>query len=400
MKANEEIDVESVMRDLDRIDNGVTTGMDAVSDDTLRTMCEVRAALLKKTVDRPDVDQEWAKVANRLGFDRRAAKGALSKPGPRRGLWIATGVAIGVVASLAVMLLLKAFLPSFQSAEGDSVILYSAVDQRPMVEMDVVADAMADVASQAAENEAEEMAPLTVKESATQPIDDEIEVIDIRKVQAASEMEERIIRTPIGKEIRIILADNTQVLLGSESSLRFPVRFPSDTRRVWLEGEAYFDVAKEEARKFNVVSQNYVTTALGTEFDVKSYTRADVKVSLIEGSVRVEDTASNGCVVLRPGQDVTCAGGKLIVSEIDTKAYRYWKDGYFYFTRTPLVDMLVELGRWYNVNIELESRALMSYKMHFVAKRDEDVSEIADRLNRIGNFKADFDGETLKISEK
>ena len=88
-------------------------------------------------------------------------------------------------------------------------------------------------------------------------------------------------------EYRMVLADGTQVWLNSESELRFPVNFTGNERRVFLKGEAYFQVAKDETKPFRVETGALEIEALGTQFDVNAYRdNGQWMTTLVEGRVR------------------------------------------------------------------------------------------------------------------
>lgn len=357
----------------------------------------LRNALLKRQVAKPDTEDEWQRfiAAHRKHSPNRYAR-----------IWWGVGGAIsGIAATLLILLMVGVLRPgSTLHPHDSSLYVFSAIDKN----QDIIITAESfheqqsptpDLAMSHSEKTADEKG--ASKTLVTEKIDKEaIEVLDMRQVKATpGMMEERSVSTPRGKELRIILADNTEVLLNGESTLKFPVRFLGDLRTVYLQGEAYFSVAKDEKKPFNVVSDNFRTTALGTEFDVRAYKQADLRVSLIQGSVKVEDLTDGQEVILQPGQDVVNQDGKMVVSSIDTKAFQYWKDGYFYFNDVPLIDVLIELGRWYNLNIELEKRSLMSYRLHMVAKRDEPAEDVIERLNKFSYINATINGNSVRVEE-
>lgn len=113
--------------------------------------------------------------------------------------------------------------------------------------------------------------------------------------------------------------------------------------------------------------------------------------------MRVEDTVEHQSVLLEPGQDALECDGRLMVAETDERALQYWKDGYFYFQDSPLDQMMVDLGKWYNVNVVLTDMSLKDMRMHFVAGKDEKIEDIITRLNKFEYFKVDYDGNTISI---
>lgn len=341
-------------------------------------MNDVRAALRKSTFPAPNVDKEW----------QRFASSHIKKPTQQshRTLWLAGGFAIGVAATLLCLLVLS---PKFKSKESDSLIVFSSVEQNDKVEM---------TSTYHANSNNNKL--LGNKKRSTQTIAIAQNIIDMRTTATSTEaVEERMVRTPRGKEMKIVLADGTQVLLNADSRLFFPSRFTGGNRNVRLEGEAYFSVAKDAKHPFNVTSGNIITTALGTEFNVKAYNSKEISVALITGSVIVSDTIVKKKATLKPGEGVSAVNGKLIVADVNPKIFTYWKEGFFYFDNVPLVDILTELGRWYNVTIELKSRPLMSYRLHFAADRNQSLNEAIDRLNKFTYLHATFDGKKVIIDD-
>lgn len=204
---------------------------------------------------------------------------------------------------------------------------------------------------------------------------------DFSKIKTTSgEPEMKTISTPRGKDYELVLSDGTVVLLNADSKITFPTRFAGENRTVKLVGEAYFKVSKNKHRPFIVETGNLYTKVLGTEFNLKAYPHSDVNVTLIKGSVVVN--AEGKEVMLKPGENAEYSENKDIeVTTVDTEGYIQWKDGYFYFDNVPLIDVVRDLGRWYNVNIEIRNNSLMSYRLHFIASRKASIKEFVDNLN-------------------
>lgn len=145
----------------------------------------------------------------------------------------------------------------------------------------------------------------------------------------SSVVEERYntLRVPRGGEYSITLSDGTIVYLNAESELRYPVKFVGEDRRVYLFGEAYFDVVHDKAHPFVVDVKNSTVRVLGTSFDVRAYADEDeVLTTLVQGSVRF--SAGKESVILEPGEQVVLdKSGRLETREVDTYLYTAWKDG-------------------------------------------------------------------------
>lgn len=223
---------------------------------------------------------------------------------------------------------------------------------------------------------------------------------DFSRVKATSgEPEMKTISTPRGKDYELVLSDGTVVLLNADSKITFPTRFTGNKRTVKLVGEAYFKVSKNKHRPFIVETGNLYTKVLGTEFNLKAYPHSDVNVTLIKGSVAVN--AEGKEVMLKPGENAEYSENKDIeVTTVDTEGYIQWKDGYFYFDNVPLIDVVRDLGRWYNVNIEIRNNSLMSYRLHFIASRKASIKEFVDNLNEFNYLHVVHKDNKLIIDRK
>ena len=174
--------------------------------------------------------------------------------------------------------------------------------------------------------------------------------------------------------------------------------FIGDERIVTLEGEAYFKVAKDPERPFIVKTKTVQTRVLGTEFNIRSYTPEDTHVVLINGKVEVSNTKGGSYTRLYPGEDAHLqSDGNFILAEVDLDSYVYWKDGYFYFDNVTLKDIMQNLGRWYNVNIEFRNKEAMEYKMHFISDRTKDLEHTISLLNRMKKVTVTLQGNTLTV---
>ena len=188
---------------------------------------------------------------------------------------------------------------------------------------------------------------------------------------------------PRGETFKLILCDGTEVWLNANSKLVYPTAFIEKERTVFLEGEAYFKVIKD-AKPFIVKTDYLQTKVLGTEFNVKSYTAEDSHVTLISGKVQVRSHENARFVDLEPGKDaMLLSDGLFEVKEVNSEAYTYCKDGYFYFDELPLADIMKSIGRWYNVNVTFRNKEAMAYRIHFMSNRQSGIEETIRLMNRL-----------------
>lgn len=209
----------------------------------------------------------------------------------------------------------------------------------------------------------------------------------------------KTITTPRGKDFEVVLSDGTVVLLNADSKLIFPKHFVGNNRKVRLEGEAYFKVTKNKHLPFIVETDKVSTKVLGTEFNLKAYPHSPANVTLITGSVAVNSNGKE--ILLKPGQNAEVDSNHAFdVTTVDTECYTQWKDGYFYFDNVPLIDVVRELGRWYNINIEIRDNSLMSYRLHFIASRKASISEFVNNLNEFNYLSVVQKDNRLIIDKK
>lgn len=192
--------------------------------------------------------------------------------------------------------------------------------------------------------------------------------------------------TPLGGIYQITLPDGTKVWLNAGSSLKYPMSFAKNERRVSLEGEAFFEVTKDSARPFKVLSKGQEIEVLGTAFNVNAYPdNTVIKTTLVNGKVKLSNHKRySEAIYLLPGQQSTNSNnGKIQLANVDTAPFTAWKEGLFYFDETPLSDALQQIGRWYNVEVKYKGEVPQT---HFYGriKRSKPLRDVLDVLEEGG----------------
>lgn len=156
--------------------------------------------------------------------------------------------------------------------------------------------------------------------------------------------------TPRGGQFKIVLPDGSKAWLNSASTLRYPTAFTGTERTVELEGQAYFEVAKNAAQPFKVMVGNMEVQVLGTDFDIMAYTDESTRnTTLLSGSVQVKN--GQALKLLKPGQQALTSADGITVKEADLKKVTAWRNGLFVFNNMALPAILREVARWYDVEI-------------------------------------------------
>jgi len=204
------------------------------------------------------------------------------------------------------------------------------------------------------------------------------------------------INTPNGGQYQLVLADGTRVWLNAASSLKFPTEFNGNNRTVELTGEAYFEVAKDKHKPFNVKTANQTVQVLGTHFNVNSYTdEAVVKTTLLEGSVKVYSATAS--VLISPGQQALLSNNQLLVNkDPDVNEVIAWKNGMFQFNEADIQTIMRQIARWYDIDVEFKGK-IPDYTYHGKISRNSNVSQVLKILELSG---IDFTIEGRKIIVK
>lgn len=210
---------------------------------------------------------------------------------------------------------------------------------------------------------------------------------DEEVVFVANEM--NTLYTPAGQRARLVLQDGTEVWLNAKSRLVYPARFAGKERRVSVEGEAFFNVAKDSVKPFIVSALDVDMKVLGTQFNVYCYPDAGyVETSLLEGSVRVffSGKEKEG-ILLKPNQQVTMSKGKMVVEPIRLNDHFLWRDGVYAFEDEPLIDILKKLELYYDVKIIVEDTSMFKETYTGKFRQRDSLDDIFKILQQIRSFK-------------
>ncbi|TAJ13965.1 DUF4974 domain-containing protein [Marinilabiliaceae bacterium JC017] len=200
-----------------------------------------------------------------------------------------------------------------------------------------------------------------------------------------SKKEESLINTievPKGADYRVQLADGTVVYLNSMTRLKYPVQFTAATRQVELEGEAFFEVTKNEAMPFVVKTNGVQVQVLGTSFNVKAYKGEEKVTTLVEGKVNVSAGTQNKSILLKPGEQAIIdeEAGDITKWEVDVNLYTSWVKGVYLFRDQRLEDIMVALSRWYDIKVFYMNPAVKEMRFGGHLNREDGIESLLDML--------------------
>lgn len=162
---------------------------------------------------------------------------------------------------------------------------------------------------------------------------------------------------PYGKTTRITLSDGSNIWANSGTKLVYPVVFASDKREIYVEGEIYLEVARNEKHPFVVKTDMTEVNVLGTSFNVSAYKNDKQQfVTLVTGSVSIKTADKKNTTVIKPNQLYTFEkeSHSVRLQEVDINEYICWKDGFLIFRNESLSEVLKKIERYYNAALAFD----------------------------------------------
>ncbi len=193
------------------------------------------------------------------------------------------------------------------------------------------------------------------------------------------------LRVPAGADYVVRLSDGTKVHLNCESELRYPVRFDKEERKVFLVGEAYFEVEKSKEWPFVVVTDKMDVRVTGTIFNVQAYpSDAVLATTLVKGGVAVKIKAGDGEEkYLEPSEQLQLnkITGQAVIKKVDVNLFVGWTEGMFVFKNTRFEDVMNILARWYQVEVFYSDQSKKDLRVSANLNRYEHIDVLLQVLN-------------------
>ncbi len=204
---------------------------------------------------------------------------------------------------------------------------------------------------------------------------------------------------PKGCLYKVVLSDGTRVTLNADSKIKYPVVFAVGKREVYLDGEAYFDVTKNNEAPFFVTSKNFAVKVLGTSFNVMNYDDEEMSnVTLLSGSVemRTRDTV----VRMKPGEQIVMRQDKVVeVQVVNPLPYISWLEDKFCFEDERLEVILRKLSRWYDVSVLYNSPAVKDTRFSGYIPNDIGVKEVLELLQETTDIVFSLQDSVISVKD-
>ena len=230
---------------------------------------------------------------------------------------------------------------------------------------------------------------------------DSLRKLSYLQAPAGQDGQEEIFNTlviPVGGLYELELSDGTRVWLNSVSQLRYPVQFTGKERKVYLSGEAYFDVKTDSLRPFVVESEGMDVRVYGTEFNVTAYRDEKLRTTLVQGKVGIKVDGEKE-LLLRPGQmaEYDAQTKHLEVQEVNTYLYTAWIEGTFAFKDETIEEIMGRLSRWYDLNVFYANEEVKKQLYDGIIPQVKDFEDILRMIEGTATIHFEIKGNTVIV---
>ena len=336
--------------------------------------------------------QQSKRILNAV-FNREGGRViSIQQPTKRKFIWVAASVLL-IVASASLFLLVGKH--SSTPALSDNLNKQPINDVMPgtsgaILKLDDGSSIVLDNASNG--NLVQQGNTLVVKSGAA-----------ISYMQGAAKNEKQVhyntVETPKGRQFQLVLEDGTKVWLNAASSIKFPVAFIGRQRIVEINGEAYFEVAKNKKRPFQVMCKGSMIEVLGTHFDINAYADEEmISTTLLEGSVKVVKGSNQK--IIKPGEQaqVKNDGSVQTRTNVNIDEVVAWKNNAFLFDNTDVKKLMRQLSRWYNVEVVFKGSTDEALTFNGTISRTATLATVLKMLESTGDVRFSIEGKRILVS--
>lgn len=206
---------------------------------------------------------------------------------------------------------------------------------------------------------------------------------------------------PSGQRVELTLPDSTKVWLNAHSRLIYPVSFQKDCREVELDGEAYFDVRRNESSPFIVKTKDIDVKVVGTEFNVLAYSEIpEFKIALLKGRVELKSTDISCTYRMEAGEQLGYKEGRYTTSRIKDVDYFRWREGLLCFSDQQIKEIIDKLSLTYDVRIEVGNQPFLNEHYSGKFRVKDGVEQVLKVLQLEHKFTYTKDNELNLITIK
>jgi ferric-dicitrate binding protein FerR (iron transport regulator) len=204
---------------------------------------------------------------------------------------------------------------------------------------------------------------------------------------------------PAGARYQLQLADGTKVWMNAQSELEYPVTFSSNSRKVILSGEAYFEVHANASAPFIIEANGYEISVTGTAFNISAY--ADdgfMQTTLISGALEVS-SREGSAYRLYPGQMamINHQNQEAEIKYVDTRLFTSWREGVLHFNKISLKDLATRLERWYDVEIHFANDHTADLVFSGAMENSRDIGFLLNLIGKAANVEFEINKNQITV---
>lgn len=204
-----------------------------------------------------------------------------------------------------------------------------------------------------------------------------------------------------GQRVQIRLSDSSLVYLAGGSRLRYPSRFVGKTREVILNGEAFFEIAKNPKKPFIIQSGKIKTRVVGTSFRIDAFKDKPFLIEVATGKVSIshqQGDLETRLALLTPGQTLSWKDHRATLGETDAEDVSEWKNGRLVFDGASLREVAEVLERWYNVDINFKSQRKAGQRITITLSATVPITDILQVLAKVARLQYKVEGKQIRIN--
>lgn len=220
--------------------------------------------------------------------------------------------------------------------------------------------------------------------------------------QVEKQFSDIVVEAPLGAKTKMMLPDGTTVWLNAGSRMVYSQGFGMTDRNLTFEGEGYFEVEKNEELPFAVSTQDLNVKVLGTKFNFRNYPEdEEATVNLLEGKVALENRIKTmDTRYLAPSEKMILnkKTGEIQIIPGEVEQSKAWTNDVLVFDEMLLPDIVRELERSYNVDIEISNTQLVTARFYgYFNRKQQSVYDILDRLVQTGRLQYGMKNEKIEL---
>lgn len=202
---------------------------------------------------------------------------------------------------------------------------------------------------------------------------------------------------PRGEKSNMILSDGTRIWLNSGSTLSYESN-GKQVRKVYLTGEAFFDVTKNKGKPFLVETENYTIKVYGTQFNVRAYDDMTCSETILKEGMVTISLEGQKTVKLKPGQRFFLNKEKRYeISDVNPDLYLNWKENILKISNEELESLVIRIERWYGVKIQIEDFERVKHLRYTLTIKTESLREMLELMKYVTPFSYEINGENVTL---